>query len=88
MDNRGDRLGIYFFWSLAPNLALLGFSPAAGSWYLVFLLLESDVLARSVVLFSTSALCRRLDIADEHALATGKRQEGIFYSARTFLRRL
>ena len=24
------------------------------------------------------------DIADEHALATGKRQEGIFYSARTF----
>lgn len=24
------------------------------------------------------------DIADEHELATGRRQEGIFYSARTF----
>ena len=39
--------GLTFFWSLAPNLALLGFSPAAGSWGLVFFIIGIGLLINS-----------------------------------------
>ncbi len=77
--------GLTFFWSLAANLALLGFSPAAGSWNLVFFIIGIGCFSSFCgSVLNISVMSALADIADEHALATGKRQEGIFYSARTF----
>jgi glycoside/pentoside/hexuronide:cation symporter, GPH family len=41
-----------------------------------------------VAVFTISVLSALADVADEHELHTGRRQEGIFYAARTFFAKL
>jgi Na+/melibiose symporter-like transporter len=71
---------------LAPiTLRLLGLAPANGSpGLLPFLLVFMFGFYLSVAMLMISALSALADIADEHELNTGRRQEGVFYAARTF----
>ena len=80
-------LGLALFGALAVNLRLLGFFPT-NSWAYVFPLIVfiSIFSYASGSILNISVMSALADIADEHELATGRRQEGIFYSARTFAR--
>lgn len=71
---------------LAPiTLRLFGLAPANGSPALLpFLLLFVFGFYLGVAMLMISALSALADIADEHELNTGRRQEGVFYAARTF----
>jgi Na+/melibiose symporter-like transporter len=70
-------------------LRLLGALPPTGSrelflilaLFVFFFYLSSAILTITVM----SALA---DIADEHELLTGRRQEGVFFAARTFFAKL
>ena len=66
-------------------LRLLGLAPANGSPALLpFLLTFVFGFYLSLAMLMISALSALADIADEHELLTGRRQEGVFYAARTF----
>lgn len=72
------------FWSLASTLGLLGLGPAKGSWDAVWFMASIGVFTvLSGVVLTISVMSALADIADEHELITGKRQAGIFYSARS-----
>ena len=77
--------GLSFFWSAAVNLALLGYAPDNSTWELVAFIIFWGIFSSacgSVV--NISVMSALADITDEHEAKTGRRQEGIFYSARTF----
>ena len=77
--------GLSFFWSAAVTLALLGLAPASSSWTLVgFIIFWSVFSSLFGAVVNISVMSALADIADEHEANTGRRQEGIFYSARTF----
>jgi len=70
---------------LPTSLRLLGWFPENGSseifWILIlFRILEGLFLVQAAVSFGSMLA----DITDEHALATGKREEGIFFGASSF----
>ena len=66
-------------------MRLLGLAPANGSAALLpFLLVFVFGFYLSLAMLMISALSALADIADEHELNTGRRQEGVFYAARTF----
>lgn len=75
---------------LAPiSLRLLGLAPANGSAALLpFLLFFVFTFYLAVAMLMISALSALADIADEHELHTGRRQEGVFYAARTFFAKM
>lgn len=79
-------LSLLGFSMLTPvTLRLLGLAPANGSTALLpFLLLFVSGFYLSLAMLMISALSALADIADEHELNTGRRQEGVFYAARTF----
>ena len=78
-------VGLAFFGALAVNLRLLGLFPANNFAYLVVVLIFISVFSyASGSILNISVMSALADIADEHELATGRRQEGLFYSARTF----
>lgn len=67
------------------TLRLLGVAPANGSPALLpFLLVFVFGFYLALAMLMISALSALADIADEHELNTGRRQEGVFYAARTF----
>jgi len=73
------------FLVLPTTLRLLGYFPANGTnalfWVLLgFRVLEGLCLVQAAVSFGSMLA----DIADEHALTTGKREEGIFFGASSF----
>lgn len=73
------------FLILPTTLRLLGLSPDNGTaelfWFLTaFRILEGLCLVQAAVSFGSMLA----DIADEHALKTGKREEGIFFGASSF----
>ncbi len=73
------------FWSAAVTLRLFDLAPANGTWTLVaFIIFFGSFAAASGSILNISVMSALADIADEHDLRTGRRQEGIFYSARTF----
>ncbi len=77
--------GLSFFWSLAVTLALFGLAPETSSWTLVvFIIFWSIFSSLFGAVVNISVMSALADIADEHEANTGRRQEGIFYSARTF----
>jgi Na+/melibiose symporter-like transporter len=41
-----------------------------------------------IAVLTISVLSALADVADEHELSTGRRQEGVFYAARTFFSKL
>jgi Na+/melibiose symporter-like transporter len=67
------------------TLRLMNLAPATGSKALLpFLALFVFTFYLGVAVLMISALSALADIADEHELNTGRRQEGVFYAARTF----
>ena len=73
------------FWSLAVILSLFGLAPEPASWDLViFIIILGSVAAAGGSILHISVMSALADICDEHELLTGYRQEGIFYSARSF----
>jgi len=81
--------GLSFFWSLPVNLGLLGFAPARGSWELVAFMIGIFAFSSTFgSILNISVMSALADITDEHELHTGRRQEGIFYSARTFFSKM
>lgn len=80
--------GCFFFaifWSSASTLKLLGIGPDAATWNAVIFIGCIGILnVFAGVLLTISVMSALADIADEHELLTGRRQEGIFYAARTF----
>ena len=73
------------FWSGASTLKLLGLGPDVASWNAVIFIGCIGILSvLSGVVLTISVMSALADIADEHELLTGRRQEGIFYAARTF----
>ncbi len=66
------------------TLRLLGLFPANGAPALMkLLLLFTFLFYLGLASLTISVLSALADVADEHELSTGKRQEGIFYAART-----
>lgn len=78
-------VGLAFFGALSVNLRLLGIFPTNSFAYLFPILVFVSIFSYgSGSILNISVMSALADIADEHELATGRRQEGIFYSARTF----
>lgn len=78
-------LGLAIIGTLPVNLRLLGFFPTNDFGGLIVLLVSISVFSyASGSILNISVMSALADIADEHELATGRRQEGIFYSARMF----
>jgi GPH family glycoside/pentoside/hexuronide:cation symporter len=77
--------GTTLFSALPVCLRLLGWFPDNGHPALVWLLVANIIFPISFggILNITVMSCLA-DLADENELATGRRQEGILYSARTF----
>ena len=73
------------FAAMPVTLRLIGVMPPNGSPYLFpsLVAIEFCGLVAGVILL-ISVMSALADIADEHELNTGRRQEGIFYSARSF----
>lgn len=81
--------GLSFFWSLAVTLRLFGLAPENSSWDLVAFIIGIGVFSSACgSILNISVMSALADIADEHELNTGRRQEGIFYSARTFFAKM
>jgi Na+/melibiose symporter-like transporter len=77
--------GSALFGALPVGLRLLGWFPDNGHPALIWLLVAnvSFPIGFGAILNITVMSCLA-DVADEYELSTGRRQEGIFYSARTF----
>lgn len=70
---------------LPVNLRLLGLFPTNDLSYLIVLLVSISIFSYGAgSILNISVMSALADIADEHELKTGRRQEGIFYSARMF----
>lgn len=68
------------------DLRLLGILPENGHPFILpFLLGNAFVMSFTFACGSVVILSMLGDVIDENDLATGKRQEGLFYSARTFV---
>ncbi len=65
-------------------LALLGWLPAGGALVLGLIYLNYTIHITCVIIRSVSALSLLADIADEHDLQTGQRQEGVMFAAAFF----
>jgi Na+/melibiose symporter-like transporter len=77
--------GLSVFWSMAVTLRLFDLAPANTTWQLVtFVIFWGTFSSACGSILNISVMSALADIADEHELKTGRRQEGIFYSARTF----
>jgi len=74
---------------LPITLRLLGVMPPNGSPKLVgVLFFFVFMFYTGVAVLMISVLSALADIADEHELSTGRRQEGIFFASRTFFGKL
>ncbi len=77
--------GLSVTWSAAVTLRLFDLAPANTTWTLVVFIIFFGTMASACgSILNISVMSALADIADEHELKTGRRQEGIFYSARTF----
>jgi Na+/melibiose symporter-like transporter len=92
-DKRNTLLGAVLMTVLASAspvlLRIAGLFPANGSAALVPTLFGFVfVFYCGIAVFTISVLSALADVADEHELHTGRRQEGVFYAARTFFAKL
>lgn len=82
----GNLCALVLFVQLPVDLRLLGLMPANGSELLLPLLLANTVgFAFTLACGSVTILSMLSDTIDENELVTGLRQEGLFFSARTFI---
>jgi Na+/melibiose symporter-like transporter len=71
--------------SVPITLRLLGWLPDnSDPWIYRMLLIERFVFYLGFSSFVLSVMSALGDVADEHELSTGRRQEGMFYAARSF----
>ncbi len=71
--------------SVPITLRLLDLLPDNGDpWIYRMLLLERFTFYLGISSLTLSVMSALGDVADEHQLTTGRRQEGVFYSARSF----
>jgi Na+/melibiose symporter-like transporter len=92
-DKRNTLLGAVLMTGLASALPVLlriaGQFPDNGSRALVPTLFGFVfVFYCGIAVLTISVLSALADVADEHELHTGRRQEGVFYAARTFFAKL
>ncbi|HKP63968.1 MAG TPA: MFS transporter [Polyangiales bacterium] len=92
-DKRLTIIGALLLATLAVatpiTLRLLGIFPGPGAKGLVPLLMMFTFLYYTgFATLTISVLSALADVADEHELNTGRRQEGVFYAARTFFSKL
>ncbi len=81
----GSLAGVTLFAQLVVNLRLLEWMPVNGDPLLLPLLLANAAAFTFTLGVGTVAIMSMIgDIVDENELTTGKRQEGLFYSARAF----
>lgn len=94
LNDRFDKVGtmigglvvLIIVQTLPPSLRLLGLLPENGHPMIFPMLLVAIALVYGAgAILSISVLSALADVADDHELNTGRRQEGIFYSARTFV---
>ena len=77
--------GLSIAWSMAVTLRLLDLAPENTTYELVaFIVFWGAIASTCGSILNISVMSSLADIADDHELKTGRRQEGIFYSARTF----
>jgi Na+/melibiose symporter-like transporter len=77
--------GLSIAWSMAVTLRLLDLAPENTTYELVaFIIFWGTIASACGSILNISVMSALADIADDHELKTGRRQEGIFYSARTF----
>lgn len=92
-DKRQTVLGslylLAFMVAFPISANLLGIFPGPGSKLLFpALMLSTFFFYLAVAILTISVLSALADVADEHELNTGRRQEGVFYAARTFFSKL
>ncbi|MFK7977532.1 MAG: MFS transporter [Halioglobus sp.] len=78
-------IGLFFnsLWFVPGRL--LGVLPENGTTILFILIFTNAAITTGLTILRTVSLYSILaDIADEHELATGRRQEGVFFAASTF----
>lgn len=81
----GSAVMLSIFWSSAVTLRLFGLAPENTTWELVAFIVGLGTFSSiGGSIINISVMSALADIADEHELKSGRRQEGIFYSARTF----
>ena len=77
--------GLSIAWSMAVTLRLWDLAPENTTYTLVaFVVFWGTIASACGSILNISVMSALADIADDHELNTGRRQEGIFYSARTF----
>jgi GPH family glycoside/pentoside/hexuronide:cation symporter len=77
--------GLSVAWSSAVTLRLFDLAPENTTFTLVaFVVFFGTIASACGSILNISVMSALADIADDHELSTGRRQEGIFYSARTF----
>ena len=82
-------VGLVMFAQLVIDLRLLDLMPENGSALLLTLLLCNSVgFGITLGMASVAVLSMIGDVIDENELATGQREEGLFYSARAFFAKL
>ena len=81
----GSAIVLSVFWSSAVTLRLLGLAPENTTWELVLFIIALGCFSSAGgSIINISVMSALADVADEHDLKSGRRQEGIYYSARTF----
>ncbi len=85
----GAIIGLVVFSQLVIDLRLLGWFPDNNSNLLLPLLMGNTFLfLMSLGVAGVAVLSMIGDVIDENELATGEREEGLFYSARAFFAKL
>jgi Na+/melibiose symporter-like transporter len=80
-----SAVGLSIAWSAAVTLRLFDLAPDNTTWtLLIFVVFFGTISSTFGAILNISVMSALADIVDEHELDTGRRQEGIFYSARTF----
>jgi GPH family glycoside/pentoside/hexuronide:cation symporter len=70
------------------SLRLFGLFPATAKGAFPLLMLSTFTYYFATAVLMITVLSALADVADEHELNTGRRQEGVFYAARTFFSKL
>jgi Na+/melibiose symporter-like transporter len=80
-----SALGTVIFGALPISLRLLGWFPGNDHPALIWLLVANAAFPIFFgAMLSITVMSCLADLVDEHELLTGRRQEGLFFSARTF----
>ena len=88
-DKKATAIGIYaisIFWGVAPvALRLLGWFPENHTPYLFPIMVTHSIISVTlIIMFGIVQSSMLADIVEESEISTGRREEGLFFAARTF----